>query len=413
MTTVRLQLMNHKVRIIKQNEQKPKEAELDQLEQPANQRAREIATTIKLWVNEFRERRRTDEQHSRNASKLIVTALSLLLVLFLGGWTQSKGQQLRNAFRKVEQSVVIVRTEERQVALLPQGGMVSANGLGSGVLISNDGKILTAAHLVEAADATLVEFSDGELIPARVSGAVRNADVALLQLEHAPAKVVAAPLGDSDRVEVGDEVFVVGAPYGLSHTLTAGHISARHSPDNRISDTALTEFLQTDAAINQGNSGGPMFNVNGEVIGIITNILSKSGGSEGLGFAATSKMARQLLLDQKPFWSGVEGFLLKGDLAKALNVPQPAGLLVQRVAEGSPASRAGVLAGSMRANIDGEDLLLGGDILLEVNGLPYEESNESYTKIYTSLTKLKVGDNIVIKVFRQGQVVRLTVPIMQ
>ena len=402
--------MNHEVRIIKRNEQRQKEAELDQLEQPANQRTREIATTIKLWVNEFKERRRADEQHSR---KLFLTALSFWLVLFLGGWTQSKGQELRAAFRRVEQSVVIIRTEERQVAALPQGGMVSANGLGSGVLISNDGKILTAAHLVEAADATLVEFSDGELIPARVSGAVRIADVALLQLAHAPAKNVAAPLGDSDKVEVGDEVFVVGAPYGLSHTLTAGHISARHSPDNRISDTALTEFLQTDAAINQGNSGGPMFNINGEVIGIVTNILSKSGGSEGLGFAATSKMARQLLLDQKPFWSGVEGFLLKGDLAKALNVPQPAGLLVQRVAEGSPASRAGVLAGSMRANIDGEDLLLGGDIVLEVNGLPYEESNESYSKIYTSLTKLKVGDNIVIKVFRQGQVVKLTVPIMQ
>jgi S1-C subfamily serine protease len=124
-------------------------------------------------------------------------------------------------------------------------------------------------------------------------------------------------------------------------------------------------------------------------------------------------MARQLLLDQKPFWSGVEGFLLKGDLARALNVPQPAGLLVQRVAEGSPASRAGVLAGSMRASIDGEDLLLGGDIVLEVNGLRYEESNESYRRIYSSLTKLKVGDNIVIKVFRQGQVVRLSVPITQ
>jgi S1-C subfamily serine protease len=401
--------MNQKVRIVKHKAQTPKEPELDQLEQPSHQSTREIATTIKLWVSEFKGRRRADEQHYRNASKLILTALPLWFVLFLGGWTESNGQQLRDAFRKVEQAVVIIRTQERELAPLPQGGMVSANGLGSGVLISNDGKILTAAHLVEAADSTLVEFSDGELIPARVSGAVRNADVALLQLEHAPARIVAASLGDSDKVEVGDEVFVVGAPYGLSHTLTAGHISARHSPDNRISDTALTEFLQTDAAINQGNSGGPMFNMNGEVIGIVTNILSKSGGSEGLGFAATSKMARQLLLDQKPFWSGVEGFLLTGDLAKALNVPQPAGLLVQRVADGSPASRAGILAGSMRANIAGEDLLLGGDIVLEVNGLAYQESNESYSKIYASLTKLKVGDCIVIKVFRQGQVVRLSV----
>ncbi len=405
--------MNHKVKIIKHKAQAPKETELDQVEQSSGQSAREIATTIKLWVSEFKERRRTDEQHSRNASKLIWTTLPLWLVFILGGWNESKGQQLRDAFRKVDQAVVVIRTEEKELSPIPQGGMVSSNGLGSGVLISNDGKILTAAHLVEAANVTVVEFSNGELIPARVLGAVRNADVALLQLEHAPARIVVAPLGDSDKVEVGDEVFVVGAPYGLSHTLTAGHISARHSPDNRISDTALTQFLQTDAAINQGNSGGPMFNVNGEVIGIITNILSRSGGSEGLGFAATSKMARQLLLDQKPFWSGVEGFLLTGDLAKALNVPHPAGLLVQRVADGSPASRAGILAGSMRANIAGEDLLLGGDIVLEVNGLAYEENNDCYSKIYASLTRLKVGDSIAIKVFRQGQVVRLSVPIIQ
>jgi len=403
--------MKHSIRIIKRADRQ--QAELDLLGPPSDHPTREMTTTIKVWIREYKQRRRTDEQHFRNAHKLIMTALSVGLMLFLGELTHSPGQQLRNAFHKVEKSVVIIRTAERELAPSSQGGMVSANGMGSGVVISSDGKILTAAHLIEAADATLVEFSNGQLIPARILGAVRNADVALLQLEHTSTQIVAATLGDSDKVEVGDEVFVVGAPYGLGRTLTAGHISARHSSDNKTIDAALMEFLQTDAAINQGNSGGPMFNMNGEVIGIVTRILSQSGGSEGLGFAATSKMARQLLLEQKPFWSGVEGFLLRGDLARALNVPQPAGLLVQRVAEGSPAARAGVLAGSMRANIDGENLLLGGDIILEVNGLPYEESNESYRRIYASLTKLKVGDQFVIKVFRQGQVVRLSLPIIQ
>jgi serine protease Do len=403
--------MKHKVRIIKHRNESSKEPELDQLERPSGPTPREITTTIKLWVSEFKERRRTEEQHSR--SRLTVTAASLLLMLCLGGSIQTSGQQLREAFHKVKQSVVIVRTQQKELSPSPQGGMVSADGLGSGVLISSDGKILTAAHLVEAADATMVEFSDGELIPARVLGSVHNADVALLQLVHPPANVVVAPLGDSDKMDVGDEVFLVGAPYGFSYTLTAGHISGRHSADSRISDSASTEFLQTDAAINQGNSGGPMFNMNGEVVGIVTNILSQSGGSEGLGFAATSKMARQLLLVQKPFWSGIEGLLLRGDLARALNVPQSAGLLVERVADGSPAARAGIVAGSMRANIAGEDLLLGGDIVLEVDGLSYEDSNDYYTRIYGHLTKLKVGDSIVIKVFRQGQVVNLSVPIVQ
>lgn len=403
--------MNPRIRVIKRGNQRAEEPEIDRLEPASREGTREITGTIKLWVNEYKERRRTEEQHSRSTYRLTLTAVSLLLTLCLGGSTQISGQQLRDAFHKVKQSVVIIRTQQKELAPATQGGMVSANGLGSGVLISSDGKILTAAHLVEAADATLVEFSDGELIPARVLGAVHNADVALLQLAHPPVNVVVAPLGDSDKMDVGDEVFVVGAPYGLGYTLTGGHISGRHSADNRISDTASREFLQTDAAINQGNSGGPMFNMNGEVIGIVTNILSQSGGSEGLGFAATSKMARQLLLDQKPFWSGIEGFLLTGDLARALNVPQAAGLLVERVADGSPAARAGIVAGSMRANVAGEDLLLGGDIILEVDGLPYEDSSENYTRLSVHLTKLRVGDSIVIKVFRQGQVVKLSVPI--
>ncbi len=129
---------------------------------------------------------------------------------------------------------------------------------------------------------------------------------------------------------------VVGAPYGLKHTLTVGHISGRRIFDDRIGSMNATEFLQTDAAINSGNSGGPMFNLAGEVVGVVNNIMSKSGGFEGLGFATTSKLARQLLLDHKMFWSGLDGLIIEGDLARALNLPQTAGFLVQRVAKGRP-----------------------------------------------------------------------------
>src|SRR5712692_10287848 len=173
-------------------------------------------------------------------------ALLMALLMLSAGWTQSDGQQLRDAFRKVKQAVVIVRTQQKELAPFPQPGMVSLNGLGSGVLISNDGKVFTAAHLVQAADRTVVEFSDGELIPARVVGSAIYAGVALLQLEHTPMNIVAATLGDSDKVEVGDEIFVVGAPYGLSHTLTAGHVSGRHPLDKRTENTSAVEFLQTD-----------------------------------------------------------------------------------------------------------------------------------------------------------------------
>jgi serine protease Do len=225
-------------------------------------------------------------------------------------------------FSKRSEAVVIVRTEEKGLAPFPQQGLVSLSGLGSGVLISNDGKVLTAAHLVQSADRTVVEFSDGELIPATVVGSALSADVAVLQLDHSPVGSVAAVLGDSDKVDVGDEIFIVGAPYGVSQTLTAGHISGRHTLDKRPENMMAVEVLQTDAAINLGNSGSPLFNLNGEVMGIVTNIVSRSGGSEGLAFAAISNTARSLLLDQKPFWSGIEGLLVQGDLAKALNLPQ-------------------------------------------------------------------------------------------
>src|SRR5215471_3432722 len=206
---------------------------------------------------------------------------------------RSHGQQLREVFRAVQRSVVIIRTAQIGLAPYPQEGLVSSNGLGSGVLISND-RVLTAAHLVESADRTVVEFSQGEVISASVIGCALSADVALLQLDHSPANYSAAKLSDSDQVAVGDEIFVVGAPYGISNTLSAGHVSGRRALNNRNSSGNI-EFLQTDAAINSGNSGSPVFNLKGEVIGIVSNIMSKSGGSEGLAFAATSNSARHFL----------------------------------------------------------------------------------------------------------------------
>jgi serine protease Do len=337
----------------------------------------------------------------------------ILTILSYAVWTPSvEAQQVRDTFRKVKPSVVVVRSLRKAVASFPQEGPGLELGLGSGVLISDDGKVLTAAHVVQPADKVLVEFSDGKLVPAHVTNSEAYADVALLQLERVPQGAIAAKLGDSDQVDVGDEILVVGAPYGLKHTLTVGHISGRHILKNRIGSMRAMEFLQTDAAINSGNSGGPMFNLAGEVVGIVNNIMSRSGGFEGLGFATTSKLARQVLLDKKVFWSGLEGVLIEGDLARALNLPQAAGFLVQRVTEGSPAWREGIRAGALRALVEGEDLVLGGDIILEVNGIPILEGNLAYDQIYTSASKLKEGEKLTSKVLRNGRVIELytTIP---
>jgi serine protease Do len=312
--------------------------------------------------------------------------------------TPSLGQ----VFKRVNPSVVIVRTKEKDTG---------ATGLGSGVLVSADGKVLSAAHVVHTADEISVEFLNGETVGARVVASEPYADVSLLQLERVPSGALVAKLGDSDRVEVGEQVFVIGAPYGIGHTLTVGHLSARHKPNTVYSAMGLAEFFQTDAAINQGNSGGPMFNMRGEVIGIVSHVISKSGGFEGLGFVVTSNTTRRLLLERRSFWSGLDGVLLTGELAQALNVAQGIGVLVQRVAEQSPAAAIGLRPGTLRATIDGRNITVGGDIVLRVQGIPIAGDFVGYERMQEQLSRLAPGAMVTLTVLRGGKEVELTAPV--
>ena len=326
-----------------------------------------------------------------------------LLVFFLCSGTLVSASSLSEVFKKVKQSVVVIQTVEKDVVGGLTQGPVRLEGLGSGVLLSNGGMVLTAAHVVQTADEILVGFPNGESVPARVIGSEPAADVALLELAALPENPQPAKLGDSDTVQIGDEIFIVGAPLGLSYTLTVGHISARRLPNvNTIYSTfASIEFFQTDAAINLGNSGGPMFNMAGEVIGIVSQKASKTDGHEGLGFAVTSNMAKKLLLEEKSVWSGVYGYLLGGDMAKALNLPQPTGFLIQRVGRGSLAARAGIRAGTMPATINGVSLTLGGDIVLKVMGIPVTGNN--HAKIKQRMNQLKLGEGLTVTILRDGK----------
>jgi len=346
----------------------------------------------------------------------------LLTLLMLAAMPiTASAQQLREAFRKVSPAVVIVRTKRIDMSTVSEQTFTVVDGLGSGVLISNDGKILTAAHVVQTADVAGVEFPDGQEIIAHVLGSDVRSDVALLQLDQMPKGVAPAKLGDSDKIEVGDQIFVIGAPYGISQTLSAGHLSGRHQLNKSDVGTPSIELLQTDAAVNTGNSGGPMFDIDGNVIGIVSSIMSHSGGSEGLAFATAANTAKQLLLERKPFWSGIDGLLVTGDLAKALNLPQPAGILVERIGEGSIGSRLGINSGTLKVTIQGADILFGGDVILSVNdieitppkvtdglGFNWSTSDESYERIYNRIAGLKPGDLVAVKVFRGGKVVTLT-----
>lgn len=336
---------------------------------------------------------------------LIFLFLNIFVLISLAG-----AGSLSKVFQKVNPAVVVILTTERGHSDLHSGQKVTfeKGGLGSGIVISKDGLVMTAAHVVQVADAVVVKFLDGSMVGAKVVGSAPQADVALLQLNHLPENLVVAELGDSDNVNVGDEIFVIGAPYGVDHTLTVGYMSGRRHPEVVCNSLLPIEFLQTDAAINKGNSGGPMFSMDGKVIGIVSRILSFSGGSEGLGFAVSINTATELLFKQRSVWTGLEAYLVTGSLAKALNVPQDAGLLIQRVADDSPGHRLGLRPGNIPVEIAGKQLLLGGDIVLEVKGVTVSADFEHTCEIRKKVAGLR-HDNLEMKILREGKVIDLAI----
>ncbi len=315
----------------------------------------------------------------------------------------------RKLFKTADQSVVVIYTVERQAVGQDGFGSVALPGLGSGFLIDDEGHVMTAAHVVQTADLVEVEFVGGEKFTASVVASDPVKDVALLKLDNLPENPKPVTLANSDDVSIGEEIFIIGAPYGLSHTLTIGHISARHGTDNSLMGEIQAETFQTDAAINQGNSGGPMFNQRGEVIGIVSHIRSKSGGSEGLGFAVTSNTAIDALIDHPMSWSGMTGILLTGKLADVLNVPQESGYLIQKIALNSPASKMGLRPSRFPATLGGQNILIGGDIILSVGGVTVSPNMADEFRALTS--KDSGNQAVLLKVLREGSVIVFQAPL--
>ena len=249
--------------------------------------------------------------------KIVAAVLAFITATALTS-APSPAQTVGEVFRQVTPSVVVIRARGREVS---GGSVVGFSETGSGVLISADGKVVTAAHVVNTTDAITVEVIGGESVSARVIASEPAADLSMIQLERVPNGAQVAKLANSDSVRVGDQVLVVGAPYGLSYSLSVGYISARWAPNTVYRSMPLAEFFQTDAVINTGNSGGPIFNMAGQVIGIVSHNISKGGGSEGLGFVVTWNTARQLLLEKRSVWTGIEGEILTERQADILNCP--------------------------------------------------------------------------------------------
>jgi serine protease DegQ len=233
-----------------------------------------------------------------------------------------------------------------------------AFGLGSGVIISSRGYILTNQHVVEAADEIEVALADGKKFTAKVVGSDPETDLAVLKVEaqHLPA----ITLGQAENLRVGDVVLAIGNPLGVGQTVTMGIVSALHRTG--LSINTFENFIQTDAAINQGNSGGALIDSSGNLVGINTAILSQTGGSIGIGFAipvSTAKQVMEQLIDTGAVtrgWVGVELQEITADLAESFKLSTTAGVLVAGVQHGSPADRAGIKPGDIVVAVDGKQV---------------------------------------------------------
>ena len=261
---------------------------------------------------------------------------------------------------------------ERSIPQQPRGGdrQREAQSLGSGFIISDDGYVLTNNHVVADADEIIVRLSDRSELQAKLVGTDPRTDVALLKVEGKNLPTV--KLGDSSKLKVGEWVLAIGSPFGFDHSVTKGIVSAK---GRTLPNDTYVPFIQTDVAINPGNSGGPLFNMNGEVVGINSQIFTRSGGFMGLSFAIPIDVAldvsNQLKKDGKVSrgWLGVVIQEVNKDLAESFGLDKPAGALVAQVLEDGPAAKGGLQVGDVILSMNGQPIVMSADLPHLVGGL--------------------------------------------
>lgn len=317
---------------------------------------------------------------------------------------------LTNIYERVSPSVVNIEVKT------PSNSDVRR---GSGFIYDNTGVVITNAHVVRDAENVRVTFSDGIVTEADVLGADSYSDVAVLRISAEPYRLQALPMVDSDSVRVGQRAITIGNPFGLNSSMTVGIVSGigrTLRSAELIDNTALTGYqnpsiIQTDTPINPGNSGAPLLNSRGEVVGMATAIRSESGIFQGVGFAVPSNTLLRVvpeLLERGKVdypWLGISvnpednGFSVAG-LAETLNLPVKAGVLVRGVTVNSPADLAGLRGGSTILTVRGQALCIGGDIIVAVNERPIRNMDDLVGYI---LLKTRVGDTIRMRLVRDGR----------
>jgi S1-C subfamily serine protease len=313
----------------------------------------------------------------------------------------------REIYRRDSKGVVSITADVEKKGSNIFGAPESQSGKssGSGFVIDKQGTILTNAHVVDGAKKVSVRFSNDKTADAKILGADRSSDIAVLQIDPDGLDLTTLPLASAKDVQVGDPVVAIGNPFGQAFSLTTGVVSAKQRSIEGLNGFAINDVIQTDAAINPGNSGGPLIDSAGEVIGINSQIATGGGGggNVGIGFAVPVDIARKLLPGLRKGtvdtgYLGITSLSITPEL-EALNLPVNKGVLVETVKPGSPAAAAGIKGGTVPAKLESQSLKIGGDIIQKIDGRPMLTS----LALSTYVGSKKVGDQIEIQLLRGGK----------
>jgi serine protease Do len=319
-------------------------------------------------------------------------------------------ESLPELYKRVSPAVVLIRA----ASIDPHGAEHRLERIsGSGVIIDPSGLILTNSHVVFGRAEIAVTLDDGRTLPAEPVGADPLFDIALIRIP-APkgGEFPCGSFGDSERVQVGDEVYAIGNPFGMDQSLTRGIVSAVNRILPSASWHSAEPLIQTDAAINPGNSGGPLIDRCGNIIGITTAIIAEA---QGIGFAVPANLIKavipKLVSDGRLVrpWLGVQGQLVPPILKDLLRIPLAEGFLVEAVEPGSPAEKAGLMDGEFELTLDGEPILLGGDIITEFNGIKVDDVD----KLEQALKSLTIGLKVRLTVSRKDKRVQLDITVIE
>ena len=337
--------------------------------------------------------------------------------------TTTDGLTPQDIYSTLSGGVVMVLSEFGSAGTDALGQTQSAQALGTGFVVDDQGYILTNAHVVDEngqrASSVTVVFNKGgsetQRVPGQLVGVDVGSDVAVIKVDPGKVELKPLPTGDSDDVQVGEAVVAIGNPLGYDFSITSGIVSATGRSLQAPNGQTIPNGIQTDAAINQGNSGGPLINSAGKVIGINEQIASSGGGNDGLGFAVPINTAMRSLEQIKAngkvtyAWMGVGLQTLTSDIAGTFNMKTQGGALVEQVSPGSPAAKAGIQGGDQTVDVQGQQFTIGGDVIVKADNTTIKTADDLIAFLGTK----KPGDTITVTVERDGQTKDLQVTLAE